>query len=297
MSGKSLPVWLEASWADGRLAARNLVRRPVFALVAVITLALGIGANTAVFSVISAVFLRPLPYSRPERLVWSTEYFPNFQRAQVFLPEYAAWREHTTAFEHLEAYGISAGVNFAAEKQSAERVQAGHVTPGFFTMLGVTPQLGRTFREGETDRVTIISDPLWRGYFHADPGVLHRAVLIDGAPATIIGVMPRGFVDPGAPDAGVWLPDAVDAQSSEPGRSMHFAGGVIGRLKAGVTAEQARVDLTRIARAMDHAYPMPWLRYHSAASVRVVPLREQLTSSSKTAIFVLAGAVGFVLLI
>jgi len=282
---------LEMALADARLAGRMLARRPGFALLTVLILALGIGANTAVFGVISAAFLRPLPYRDAGRLFWTTEYFPHFHRAQVFTPEYVAWRDHQTAFAALEGYGISVGVNLASTGAGAERVQAAHVTPGFFEMLGAAPQIGRGFDRHETERAAVISDTLWRGYFHGDANVLGRAIAIDGEPATVIGVMPRGFVDPGAPDAGLWLADAVKPGSAQPGRAMGFLGGVIGRLKPGVTREQAQADLARITRAMDGAYPAPWSRYHAEATAEVIPLRQELTKTSRTAILVLAGAV------
>jgi putative ABC transport system permease protein len=292
---------LDAAIADLRFALRTLRKSPTFAVAAVATLALGIGANTAIFSVVNAVFLRPLPYAHPERVVWATEYFPRFKRTEMFIPEYAAWKKQAIGFEHLEAYGLGIGVNLAGESQPAERVRAGHVTPGFFAMLGVHPQLGRTFRPEEdrpgSGRVAIISDALWRNYFHADPRILQKTIALNGAPSIVVGVMPPEFIDPGAADTGAWLPDAVNAKTSMPGSSMRFLGGVIGRLKTGVTVEQARANLEVIARRMDDQYPTPWSTYHAAASVRVLPLQEQLTSDSRTAIYVLMGAVGFILLI
>ncbi|HWB95162.1 MAG TPA: ABC transporter permease [Bryobacteraceae bacterium] len=293
-------VWLETAMADLRFAIRTLRKSPAFTIAAIGTLALGIGANTAIFSVVNAVFLRPLSYTHPERVVWASEYFPRFKRTQMFTPEYAAWREQNTAFEHLEAFGISIGINLAGEGLAAERVLAGHVTPGFFTMLGVAPQFGRTFRpdeDGPDSRVAILSDALWRNSLRADPRVMQRTIVLNGVPTAVIGVMPPGFLDPGTSSTGVWLPDAVTAKSSVPGRSMGFLGGVIGRLKPGVTIEQARANLEVVARRMDDQYPTPWSSYHRAASVRVLPLQEQLTGESRTAIYVLMGAVGFILLI
>lgn len=293
--------WVEATMADIRFAWRTLRKSPAFALAAVATLALGIGANTAIFSVVNAVLLQPLPYPQPEELVWATEYFPKFKRARVLSPEYAAWRRQNTAFERLEAYGQGIGVNLACEERPAERVRASHITPGFFTMLGVQPHTGRTFRPEEDqpgrNRVAVLSDALWRSYFQSDPRILQKTVALNGAPYSVVGVMPPGFIDPAGGDTAVWLPDAVDARKSVPGRSMSLLGGVIGRLKPGVTAEQARANLEVVARCMDSQYPAPWSGYHAAASVRLVPLHGQLTTGSRTAIWVLMGAVGFVLLI
>jgi putative ABC transport system permease protein len=270
-------------------------------LTAIFLLALGIGGNIALFSIVNAVFLRPLPYPDPGRLMWASEYFPKFKRTQIFAPEYAAWREQSQSFERLEAYGINGGVNLAGDKRSAQRVPDENVTPGFFDMLGVHPQLGRTFRPDEgqpqNSQVVVISDELWRNYFQTDPAVLGKSVSLDGAPATIIGVMPPGFQDPVSPDTGIWLPDAMKPEMAVPGRRMSYLGGVIGRLKEGVTAEEARANLTVIARRMDSRYPTPWLGYHAAASVRVLPLQDQLTQQARTGIYVLMGAAGFILLI
>jgi putative ABC transport system permease protein len=294
-------LWVENAIADMRFSVRALRKSPVFAIVAIATLALGIGANTAIFSVLNAVFLRPLPYAHPERLAWATEYFPKFNRDQMFIPEYAAWRRQNSAFDRLEAYGIGIGVNLTRENRPAERVQASHVTPGYFTMLGVQPQIGRTFAteddQPDRNRVAILSDPLWRNHFDADPRILEQPISLNGVPYTVVGVMPPGFMDLGAADTGIWLPDAVDAKSSMPGRSMGFLNGVIGSLKPGVTIEAARANLEVVARRMDSQYPTPWSSYHAAASARVLPLQEQLTAGSKTVIYVLMGAVGFILLI
>ena len=292
--------FLDTLGQDLRYAARMLRKSPGFAIAAAGLLALGIGANTAIFSVANAVFLRPLPYQNPERLVWATEYYPKFNNSMVLTPEYAAWRRDDAAFERLTALGFATGVNLTGMNQPAERVQVAHVTPDFFTMLGVQPQIGRGFAPDEDQPgrtgVAILSDALWRNYFHGDPHILGKSVVLDGAPHTAVGVMPRGFLHPNAAGTGVWLPDAVPATASVPGMSMGMVS-VIGRLKPGITPDQARANLDVIARRMDSQYPRPWSGYHAAARARVVPLQEQLTSGSRTAICVLMGAVAFILLI
>ncbi len=294
-------AWVEAIVTDLRYTMRALRKSPGFTAAIVGTLALGVGVNTAIFSVVNAVLLRPLPYAHPERLVWAAEFFPKFKRAMAFTPEYAAWKQQNSAFERLEAYVAGAGLNLTANNRTAERVQAGRVTAGLFPMLGIEPRLGRAFRPEEQEpsnsRVAILSDALWRNYFHADPEVLGKPILLNGAPYTVVGVMPPGFLSPGAADTGVWLPDAVDERSALPGRAMKRLDGVIGRLKPGVTAEQARANLEVIARRMDSQYPTPWSGYHAAATVQVVPLQRQLASGSRTAVYVLMGAVAFILLI
>lgn len=287
---------MERAPSEARRALRRLRRSPGFTAAALITLALGIGANALMFSVVNAMFLRPLPYREPDRLVWATEFFPKFSRSMAPAPEYSAWKRHSTAFERIEAMGIAMGANLTAPNRAAERVQAAHVTPGFFELAGVAPHLGAGFKRGDRDDVAIISDVLWRGYFGAGPGIVGKTLTLNGKPYTVAGVLPPDFVYPDGPDTAVWLPDAVPPAATVPGRGMSVVR-VIGRLKVGVSIEQARTDLERVARGMDDQYPKPWSGYHSAASVRVVSLRKQLTAGSVTAAAVLMSAVGFLLLI
>jgi putative ABC transport system permease protein len=284
---------------DVRQAARHLRRSPGFTAAALLTLALGIGANALIFSVVNAVFLRPLSYRDAGRLVWATEFFPKFNRSMVPTPEYAAWQRQSTVFERVEAMGPTFGNNLTSAGQPAERVQTARTTPGFFAMVGIAPRLGAGFdpNAGPSDHpVAIVSDALWRGYLQADRGVVGRNVTLDGKPLTIAGVMPPGFVYPDGADVAVWLPDAVPPAAAVPSRSPQSVR-MIGKLKPGATIEQARAELERIARGMDHQYPAPWAGYHAAAKVRVVPLQKELTADSETAAAVLMGAVGFLLLI
>ena len=285
---------------DIRFALRTLRKSPGFAAAAIVTLALGIGANTAIFSAVNAVLLRPLPYPHPERVVWATEFFPKFNQSLVLIPEFASWKRQTSTFDQLEACGVTIGVNLSAADQPAERVQAGHVTPGFFSMLGVQPELGRGFLPEDNqpghDAVAVLSESLWRDHFHADPHIVGKTAILDGAPHVIAGVMPSGLLFPASADTSVWLPDAVGPGDTVPSRGMNVVT-AIGRLKQGVDRDQAQADLEVITRSMDSQYPAPWSRYHAAAKVRVVSLQTQLTSGSRTALYVLLGAVGLILLI
>jgi len=292
--------WLGDLFRDSRHAARNLAKNPLFTATALASLALGIGANTAIFTVVNAAFLRPLPYAAPGRIVWVTEHDAKLNHSSVMMPEYAAWTQNNTTFERLSAYQRAFGANLVAPNQAAERVQADHITPDFFAMLGVRPQIGRDFQPGENEpgrnTVALISDSLWRNYLHASPDVLGKTILLDGTPKTVIGVMPPGHIYPVADGAEAWLPDAVDARGSVPSHSRRDVS-VIGRLKPGITVEQARANLEVITRSMDGQYPEPFLSLHPALSVRVLPLQEQLTTGSRNAIYVLMGAVGCILLI
>jgi len=292
--------WLDDFLRDSRHGGRSLTKSPLFATTAIVSLALGIGANTAIFSVVNAAFLRPLPYAAAERLVWATEYYPKSDHSTVMMPDYAAWARSNTVFERLAAYQRTLGKNLSAADLPAERVEVGHVTPDFFAMLGVQPRIGRDFqpRESEPGRnaVALISDSLWRNYLHANPDVPGKAVFLDGVPYTVIGVMPPGFVYPDAQAVAVWLPNAVDASGAVPSHAARDVS-VIGRLKPGITMEQARSELDVIARQMDSQYPEPFVTIRARSSVRVRPLQGELTHSSRTAIYVLMGAVACILLI
>lgn len=148
---------------DARYALRRLRRTPGFTVAAALTLALGIGANALIFSVVNAIFLRPLSYPEAERLVWATEFFPKFNRSMVLAPEYAAWKQQNTVFERIEAMGGTIGANLAVPGRPAERVHVAHVTPGFFAMVGIPPRLGAGFDPASTPSdhpAAIISDGL-----------------------------------------------------------------------------------------------------------------------------------------
>jgi predicted permease len=293
-------AWLADFFRDSRHALRNLAKSPQFASAAIVSLALGIGANTAIFSVVNAAFLRPLPYAAPERLAWVTAFYPKSNHSIVMMPDYAAWKRQNTVFQGLAAYQPARGKNLSAPNYPAARVPVARVTPEFFAMLGVQPRLGRDFQpdEGEPGRntVALIGDSLWRGYLRASPDVVGMTIFLDGDPRTVIGVLPPQFVYPGADGAALWLPDVVDAAGSVPSRSLRNVS-VIGRLKRGVTLDQARAELQVIAQRLDGQFPEPLTSLRAQASVRVVPLQDELTAGSRTAIYVLMGAVGCVLLI
>jgi putative ABC transport system permease protein len=292
-------VEMETAFHDALYAVRRLRRSPGFSAAALLTLALGIGANALIFSVVNAVFLRPLLYRDANRLVWATEFFPKFNRAMVPAPDYAAWKRQNTTFERLEAMGPTFGRNLTSAGRPAERVETAHVTPGFFAMLGTVPRLGAGFdpmaRPGGHE-VAIVSNALWRGYLQADPAVVGKSVTLDGKPLTIVGVTPPAFIYPDGADVALWLPDAVPPAATVPGRNPDDVR-LIGRLKPKVTIEQARAELERITRGMDDQYPAPFGSSHAAARVRVLSLQKQLAADSTVAAGILMGAVAFLLLI
>ena len=282
-----------------RHALRRLRRSPAFTAAALITLALGIGANALIFSVVNSVFLRPLDYREPARLVWATEFFAKFNRSMVLAPEFAAWKRQSTVFERLEAMGATFGSNVSSARRPAERVQTAHVTPGFSAMIGIPPRIGAGFDPNSFPSdapLAILGDALWRGYFDADPAIVGKSITVNGDARTVVGVMPAGLLYPGGADTELWLPDAISPSMVVPKRATQVVT-AIGRLKPGVSSEQARFDLDRIARSMDSQYPAPWSGYHANAPVRVVSLQKMLAADSETAATVLMGAVGFLLLI
>jgi putative ABC transport system permease protein len=298
--------WIETLWQDLRYGLRMMVKNPTFTTVAVITLALGIGANTAIFTVIDAVLLKPLPYPDPGKIVWVTEFMPQTTDFRphsgqeiVFTPEYASWEKVEGIFDEFGVFQITRGINLTGGA-TPERIMAGHVSSGFFGVLGVQPVLGRTFlpEEGRPghDRVAVLSHSLWQGYFNADANVLGRSMVLDGVSYRVIGVMPRQFFQPGSLKEGVWLPFAVPPEAERPARAMGIVS-VIGRLKPGVGVQQAQAALEVATRRMDNQYPPPWSRYHASAHPRVIPLRDWLTRDIRPALYVMLGAVGLVLLI
>jgi putative ABC transport system permease protein len=284
-------LWFERVIQDLAYGARALRRTPGFTIVAVLTLSLAIGANSAVFTVVNSVLLRPLPFREPEQL-HMVSYIPSgplFQMppglADSFWLEY---RKAARVFEQVTAYRRTqttlSGVG------DATRLNGALVDAAFLGTLGVAPALGRGFtRDEETpgrDRVAILGAPLWRERFAADPGVIGRSITLDGEPHTIVGVMPDGFSYPA--NSVLWRPLAI---RRSPGNS--FIIPVLGRLPRGATLEQARSELDAIARALP-ANPRNQQRTEVA---RVQPLKELMTSRVQTSLWVFLGAVSFVLLI
>src|SRR5436190_12752066 len=281
---------------DLRFALRQLRKSPGFTLIAVITLALGIGANTAIFSVIYAVLLRHLPYPDADRLMIVTETDANQPQISVSFPDYVDWRRDNTVFEEIaisrrESFNLS-----GLPGRAPEQVSGGLVTANFFKVIGLTPQLGRVFTE-EEDRVggpllAVISDRLWLRVFSRDPNVLGRSVSFGNQPYTIIGVMPPQMFSPRT--AEVWFPimrrtDNRDWQT----RDNHPGLFGWGRLKEGVTMEKALNEFKQIAARLAKQYPDS----NSAVSVTVTPLLENQVGDYRASLTLLLGAVTLVLLI
>ncbi len=281
---------------DLRYALRQLRKSPGFTLIAVLTLALGIGANTAIFSVIYAVLLQPLPYPDPDRLTIITETDANQPQISVSFPDYVDWRRDNTVFEQLaisrrESFNLS-----GLEGRAPEQISGAIVTANFFKVIGLTPQLGRVFTE-EEDRVggpfvAVISDRLWQRLFARDPNVLGRAVNFGNQPYTVIGVMPPQMFSPRT--AEVWFPlmRRTDDQMWQT-RDNHPGLFGWGRLKPGVSIDKALAEMKQIAARLSKQYPDS----NAAVSVTVTPLLENQVGDYRASLNLLLGAVVLVLLI
>jgi len=279
-------------------ALRHLRKHPGYLIVTVLTLALGIGANTAIFSVVNGVVLRPLAYPDPGRLVFITSQFPSlgFDQFWVSAPEFLEFRERNASFEEVGAYR-SGAVNLGTQDQP-RRVVSALVTSELMPVLGVSPLRGRQFTRADTlpgaEDVAVLSSELWRSAFGGDESVLGRVIPIDGAPTRIVGVMPPGY-DIHDQKVQVWLPLTLDP--ANPGnRGGHFLY-LVGRLKRDVTLEQSKADLQTMLQKWPTLNPgthVPSLEGHR---LRFDALQDDMIGNMKTSLWVLQGAVGFVLLI
>ena len=278
---------------DLRYGLRTLAKNPGFTAVAAVTLALGIGANTAMFSVVNAALLRSLPYENPDRLVyvWSAEKARGINQSTVSIPDLHDWRGQNRVFDGMTGwwsgtYNLSGG-------DEPQQVDGWTVSPNFFEVLGAKPALGRTFAPGEEQgrkgRVVVLSHAIWLGSFGGNPGILGKTITLDGQSHTVLGVMPAEFSSP-FPDVQLWVPWPFRAESSAP-RGARFMR-VIARLKPGETIERAQADMDMIARRLAQEY-----KEDAGVTAYLVPAGQQITGSVRPALLVLLGAVGFVLLI
>src|SRR5213596_1498560 len=281
---------------DLTLALRQLRKSPGFTFVAVLTLALGIGANTAIFSIVNAVLLRPLPYPDADRIMVLNESSGPGQDYSVALPDYFDWRNENTVFEHLAATHKESRNLSGIPGRDPERVSCASVTRNFFNIIGLPPELGRTFSQDEdkvgAPPVAVISDRVWRRVFNADPGVLGRSITLHDQNYTVTGVMPPQMTSPQDTDA--WL--SMMRRSNNPAwmdRSHHPMIYVWGKLKPGVTVDQARTEMKGIAARLEKTYPDT----NGGETAVVTPLLDNLVGKYRTNLGLLLGAVGLVLLI
>jgi putative ABC transport system permease protein len=277
---------------DLRYGLRNLLSAPGFAVVAALTLAAGIGANTAIFSIIDAVLLRPLPYPQPDRLVrlYETEAAPG--KYPFTGPDFIDWKTQNSTFSDMTLFGWPGTMNLSGKGQ-ADNVVAAPTEANFFALLGVNALLGRTWAPGEdqpgNNDVVIVSYREWQKRFGGDRKIVGQSIQLDAKKHLIVGVMPRGFEYPFK--AEYWVP--LDMSSSGLGqRGSHWAN-AIGRLKPGVTVEKAHADVALIAARLEKAYPDS---NHKVGAI-VLPLQEDLIGKSRNSMLMMLSAVGLVLLI
>lgn len=277
-----------------KFALRRLKNDPGFTIVAVLTLALGIGANSAMFSIVNAVLLRPLPYRDPQRLVLLSEHWPQFARLSLSYLNYRDWRDQSHSFEAVAA--VRNNVMTMTGISEAERLPTQNVTANLFETLGVKPELGRAFSAAEdkpgAPPVALISHGLWQQHFSSSPAVLGQAIILDKESYSIIGVMPAGFeVLQQAPD--VIMPFEPWARALPDDRSWHPGILPIARLKPEVSLEQARSEIAVIAKRLEKQYPDT----NTNVSSLVDLMQDQMVQNVRPALLVLIGAVGVVLLI
>src|SRR5688572_16313965 len=285
--------WRESVLQDARFAVRGLARRPSFLLVTSVTLALGIGANAAIFSVVDATLLKPLPYADPERLV---SVWPD---GSMMPGVFVQVRDGIRSVDPIAGYSRGTAVSMTGASEPARLVQS-EVTSRFFDVLGVRPIAGRTFLDGEDqpgrDRIAVLGHALWQQRFGSDPGTIGRSVVIDGISRTVVGVMPPGFHFP-SPAIDFWVPVSLDPSPANIGRfwgTSHL--NVIARLRPGVSlagAEREAAFLVDRSRAS-----FPWrMSDEWGKGVTVVPLERNVVGDVGPLLLVLFGSVGVVLLI
>ncbi len=283
-------------WQDLRYALRTLAKNPAFTSVAIVAIALGIGANTAIFSVVNAVLLRPLPFKNPEQMVmaWENAAHLGFPKNTPSPPNFLDWQRQNTVFAGMAAM-VERNFNLTGVGEP-ERLDGRRVSANLFDLLGVPALLGRTFVPGD-DRpganVVLLSHSLWQRRFGSDPGVIGRTVTLNGESYVVIGVMPRSVHLPGYGNwqDKLWVPIAFTNEEVTE-RGNHFLD-VIAQMKPGVTLKQAQAEMETIAARLAKQYP----RFNTRIGATVTPLHEEIVGDIKPALLILLGAVGFVLLI
>ena len=284
---------MQKMWQDIRYAVRTLLKKPGFTLIAVMTLALGIGASTAIFTVVDAALLRGLPYKSPEQLyhLWESTPQKEFAQREFSYPDYQDYQKNQVC-EGIAAY--TGGGAIMSGRGEPERILAPAASANFFSLLGVEPLIGRTFQPGEdkpgAPRVTVLTYGMWQRRFGGDQGILGQSLTLNGDSYTVVGVLPASFQF-AFRSADLWRPyQPTDAQLTR--RFLHGTN-LIGRLKPGVNIQQAQTELSVIASRIEQENKQS----HAGTGLRLVPLQEQVIGQVKPILLVLLAAVGFVLLI
>ncbi len=286
--------WLQETLRDARLALRALRHNPAYTVVAVVTLALGVGANTAIFSVVRGVVLRPLPYREPERLV-SLESTIGERGSSVSVPDFLDWRAQSSSMRGISASYTGTQQTVLTGSGEPERLAQVRVSANTLDVLGIAPLLGRGFADGEDDpgapRVALLREDFWLRRFGGDSSLVGRTLIFDGFPTTIIGIAPRTLRWPA--EADVWMTTRFTPRDAAPAARGARWLTVIGRLADHATLSQSRDEFSAIATRLQQLDPA----HNGDVGTRVTPLLESMTGDLETPLYVLLGAVGFVLLI
>src|ERR1700752_174259 len=278
---------MESLLQDLRYRLRTLRKNPGFTLAAILTLALGIGANTAVFSIANSIVFRPLPYQEPERLVLLA-----YALHEVAQGNFLDWRQQNQSFESVAA--LHYWVANLTGGDEPERLDGYAVSPSLFPMLGVKPIQGRSFSPEEEeegkDNVLMVSAGFWQRRFGADPNLVGKTLTINGKSRTVVGIMPADFqfYDSGI---DIWIPLAFNAKDKDARRTAFLT--AVGRLKPGVSLEMAQSDMTGVAARLEQQYPQT----NTNLGIKLIPLHQYIVGSIRPAMLTLLGAVSFVLLI
>ena len=294
ISGPDGPRRIHADlWQDLRYGVRAMSKAPGFTLVAVLALALGIGANTAIFTVVNAVLLRPLPYPGSEKLVEMGRAFPASEfGGNLSEPKFVFLHDHNQSFEAITATQEMGSNTYLSDDTQTEYLRGMIVSAGFFRVMGVLPVRGREFTREEDspagERVVILSDGLWNRRFGSDAGVIGRTIMLNGKASTVVGIMPSGFEYFGTQD--VFVPMGLNPASQNEGHNWT----VIGRLKPGVTTEQARSEMNLLFEKFRDTYPKQ-VQQNETFGART--WRLNMTGSVRELLWILLGAVSLVLLI
>ena len=281
--------------SDVQYALRSIAKKPLFYSIVILTLALGIGANAAIFTVVNAVLLQPLPYPDPDRLmmVWTYNPRQGFDKDVGTYPNFEDWRRGSESFERMSGY-FGANLTLTGSGDP-EQIRGARVTPEFFETMGVAPVHGRGFTaangQAGGERVVILADGIWTRRFGADPAIVGRQIVLNGLPHEVMGVMPAAFAHPD--DAELWVPLAAVGQFEELFQARgSFWLTVIGRLKPGVGQAAAQAEMDVIAARLEKQYPS-----NAGIGIRLVPLHVELVGEVRWPLLILLGAVSFVLLI
>jgi putative ABC transport system permease protein len=271
-----------------RYAIRTLLRSPGFAAAAVLTLGLGIGANTAIFSAVDAALLRPLPLAHPERLVQIWETHPIIKHLAAAFPDYLDWRTQSKSFEQVAAWGYT--IFQITGQGEPEQVDGGIVSDNFLATIGLKPALGRGFVDGEA-QVVLLSDALWRRKFNGDPKIVGRSIRMNGESFQVVGILPGPQILP--KDVDLLTPFGKYISDFDRANRPHHTVRVVGRLKPRVTFEQASTEIRGISARLERDYPVT----NKTITATLVPMAREIEGDSRTSLFVLLAVVGLVLLI